>query len=117
MTESHVDAAVRARIEAARRREAERRQQREELAAARTAGVARRHAAKLARQAQTTEGTPMPNSPFRSLPCPGCRAQRTVRKVGKVTVSRVAFDVVRCPQAGCELLWLALPERPGQVAA
>lgn len=47
MTESHVDAAVQARIQAARRRTEDMRRQRAELAEARKAGLARRHAAKL----------------------------------------------------------------------
>lgn len=48
---SHVEQAVTARIQAARRRAEDMRRQRAELAAARKAGLARRHAAKLARLA------------------------------------------------------------------
>lgn len=109
-----------ARVKAAKERE---RAEREEFAAARSAGVTRRNAAKLRRleasrqgEPSTTQETPMSNSPFRSIPCPGCRAQRTVRRVGTVTVSRVVYDVVRCPQAGCGLIWCAPPERPGVAA-
>jgi hypothetical protein len=113
---SHVERAVAERIAAARRREAEKQQQRAEFAAARAVGVARRHAQKLARSQQdpatNPEDTPMANTPFRNLPCPSCRAQRTVRRVSTTTVSRVAYDVVRCPQDGCELLWLTPSERP-----
>ena len=49
MTEptSHVEAEVQRRIEAARRKAAEDKRRREELAAARTKGLARRHARKL----------------------------------------------------------------------
>lgn len=44
---SHVEAQITARIQAARRRTEDMRRQRTELAAARKAGLARRHAAKL----------------------------------------------------------------------
>lgn len=44
---SHVEAQITARIQAARRRTEDMRRQRAELAAARKAGLARRHAAKL----------------------------------------------------------------------
>ncbi|MER6351242.1 hypothetical protein ABT186_05170 [Streptomyces sp. NPDC001634] len=48
---SHVEQAVAARIQVAKRRTEDMRRQRAELAAARKAGVARRHASKLYRQA------------------------------------------------------------------
>lgn len=57
MTESssHVEAKITARIQAAKRRTEDMRRQRAELAAARKAGLARRHAAKLARLAEQTQ--------------------------------------------------------------
>ncbi|MFD4790538.1 hypothetical protein ACFWN1_26495 [Streptomyces sp. NPDC058459] len=52
---SHVEQQVAARIAAAKAKAERERQQREELAAARRAGVARRHAAKLARFAEAID--------------------------------------------------------------
>lgn len=49
---SHVEQQIAARIARVRAEEERKRQQREELAAARTAGLRRRHAAKLRRQAE-----------------------------------------------------------------
>lgn len=56
---SHVEQAVKARIAAARRRTEDMRRQRAELAAARKAGLAARHAQKLRNQASVgqTDGT------------------------------------------------------------
>lgn len=50
---SHVEEQIQQRIARARAEEERKRREREELAAARTAGIARRHAAKLNRQGQT----------------------------------------------------------------
>jgi hypothetical protein len=139
---SAVEAAIAARIAKVRAEGERRRQERAEFAAARAAGLGFRHAARLRNAARSpqdpadvtetvttdpdrgetptvadsSEETPVPTTPFRSVVCPSCRAQRTVRRVGTVTVSRTLYDVVRCPQAGCELLWCAPPERP-RVAA
>lgn len=57
MTEStsHVELAVQARIQAARRRTEDMRRQRAELAEARRAGLARRHARKLAALAEAEQ--------------------------------------------------------------
>ena len=132
----NVEDLVQQRIEAARRREADRKRQRAELAAARAAGLPRRHAAKLHRlhgaddhadvaQTATTapsrgdtattanppKETPMP-TPFRAVHCPGCRAQRTVRRVGTAAVTGSMYEIVRCPQSGCGLQWLVRPEQP-----
>jgi hypothetical protein len=52
VTESHVEQQVAARIAAAKRRAEEQRRKRAELAKARAAGLARRHAQKLARLAE-----------------------------------------------------------------
>ena len=109
---SHIEQQVRQRIEAARRKAETDKQRRAELAAARAAGLAARHAQKLQRRAHDNEGTPVVTTPFRSVPCPACRAQRAVRRVGTATVSGSAYEIVRCPQAGCELLWLVRAERP-----
>lgn len=49
---SHVEDQIRARIARVRAEQERKRQQREELAAARARGVARRHAARLKRQAE-----------------------------------------------------------------
>lgn len=49
---SHVERAVAERIAAARRKAERKKRRREELAAARTAGVARRHTAKLRHQTE-----------------------------------------------------------------
>lgn len=125
---SAVERAVQARIAAARRKAEDDQQRRAELAAARAVGLGYRHAAKLRRTATPPKGSattpekelPMPvTTPFRVVPCPSCRAQRTVRRVGTITISGSVYDVVRCPQAGCELLWCAHPERarPGSAAA
>jgi regulator of protease activity HflC (stomatin/prohibitin superfamily) len=109
---SAVERAIAERIAAARRREAERKQQREELAAARTAGVARRHAQKLYRQAaSTTEETPMPAA-VRSIHCPACRRERIARLVATVIVSGAPYNVLRCPDSSCELQWLVRGNRP-----
>lgn len=51
---SHVEEEIQRRIARARAEEERKRREREELAAARTVGVTRRHAAKLRRQGQTS---------------------------------------------------------------
>lgn len=112
-SDSHVEAEIQRRIARARAEAERKRQERAELDQARAAGVARRHAQKLYRQAHSTEGTPMAASPlFRTVHCPGCRAQRAARRVGTVTISRASYDVVACPQSGCGLLWCVRPEQP-----
>lgn len=55
---SHVEEQVQARIAAARRRAEERQQQRAELAAARTAGLAQRHAQRLRNQVNRGDTSP-----------------------------------------------------------
>jgi hypothetical protein len=65
---SHVEEQIRARIAAARRKAEERQRQRAELAAARKAGLAHRHAQRLRNQtaARTTDGDDSP-TPRRSV--------------------------------------------------
>lgn len=116
---SHVEQQIAARIAKVRAEGERRRQERAELTAARTAGLGQRHAQKLRNLAtpadgvanQPTEETPpMANGPFRSLPCPSCRAVRNVRRVGAATIARAPYDIVKCPDAGCELMWLVRAE-------
>ncbi|MFI2202655.1 hypothetical protein ACH47Z_18120 [Streptomyces sp. NPDC020192] len=109
---SYVEQQIAARIARARAEEERKRRERAELAAARAAGLERRHAQKLARLAENNEGTPMAATPFRSVLCPSCRAQRTVRRVGTATVAGSPYDVLRCPDSSCELQWLVRAERP-----
>ena len=128
----NVDDLVQQRIEAARRREADRKRQRAELAAARAAGLARRHAAKLHRLhgaddhadvAQTATTAPSrgdtattANPPkerlmaatkpvFTVLLCPACRTQRRCRTVGVATVGKRRREVLQCTDTSCELVW------------
>jgi hypothetical protein len=54
---SHVEEQIAARIAAAKRKVEQEKQRRAELAAARQAGLARRHAAKLRRLAEAVENT------------------------------------------------------------
>ncbi|WP_055712621.1 hypothetical protein [Streptomyces torulosus] len=54
---SHVEEQIAARIAAAKRKVEQEKRRRAELAAARRAGLARRHAAKLARVAEAVENT------------------------------------------------------------
>ncbi|MFF4823131.1 hypothetical protein ACFY20_08850 [Streptomyces sp. NPDC001312] len=113
----NVEDVIRARIEAARQKAEREKRQREELAAARTAGLAHRHAQRLRNQAsrRPTEETPMPSA-VRSTLCPACRAQRPVRVVATVIVVGAPHDVVRCSADACELLWCVRADRP-RVAA
>ncbi|MEV7387199.1 hypothetical protein [Streptomyces sp. NPDC091215] len=109
---SHVEQQVAARIAAARQREAERKRQRAEFAAARDAGVARRHAQKLYRQAaRPTQENPVPAA-IRSTHCPACRCERLARLMTTITVAGTPYDVLRCAADGCELLWLVRANRP-----
>lgn len=107
---SHVENEIQARIARVRAEGERRRQQREELAAARTAGVARRHAQKLYRQAPTPQETPMPAA-LRPVHCPACRRERPARLTGTVTINGTKFEVLRCLDNACALQWLVRPER------
>lgn len=111
---SHVEQQIAARIARVRAEEERKRKQREELAAARAAGVARRHAQKLYRQAhaqsQTTED-PMPAA-LRSIHCPACRCERVARLIATVIVSRNPHNVMHCTADDCGLQWLVRVERP-----
>lgn len=111
---SHVEQAVAARIAAAKRRAEEQQRQREELAAARAAGVARRHAQKLFRQAHAQSQTPEDPMPaaIRSVHCPACRCERVARLVAAVVVSRRPYNVLRCTADDCGLQWLVPAEPP-----
>ncbi|MFF4839270.1 hypothetical protein ACFY2G_04305 [Streptomyces collinus] len=61
---SHIEQQIQARIARVRAEQEQRRQQREELARRRTAGVAKRHAAKLFRLAQQRSDTAVPDDLF-----------------------------------------------------
>ncbi|MFD9651732.1 hypothetical protein [Streptomyces mirabilis] len=124
---SHVEQQIQARIARVRAEQERKRQQRAELAAARTAGLARRHAQKLrnlrgaadhagpANRGDTatiaTPEGPMPAA-LRPAVCPSCRQQRAARLITTVVVSGTAHDVVRCLEKACELMWLVRAERP-----
>ncbi|MFK0154618.1 hypothetical protein ACIQVK_21405 [Streptomyces sp. NPDC090493] len=135
MTESTsaVEQAIAARIARVRAEEERKRQERAEFAAARTAGVARRHAGKLRRLAaqdsspgsqevfrgspdtadngKITKEGPMPAA-LRNACCPACRQERPARLVAAVTVAGIPYDVVRCLTPECELLWCLRSNRP-----
>jgi hypothetical protein len=114
---------VAAKIEAARRRIAADRERRERQAAARNAGLAQRHAAKLRHLAEcgpegcrlrppstpTTEGTTMP---VRVATCPSCRRERITKRVAGVVIGGRPHDVLQCPDRTCELTWCVRAERP-----
>ena len=115
----NVDDLVQQRIEAARQRAEREKRQRAELTAARAVGLGYRQAQRLRnlaapRQgaANNPEGDPMPTTPFRTVHCPSCRAQRTARHVGTATVPGGVYEVLRCPQSGCGLQWLIRAEQP-----
>jgi hypothetical protein len=116
----NVNDIVAARIEAARRKAENEKRQREELAAARAAGVAKRHAQKLYRQARTEvpEGPQSPQeasmapAALRPACCPSCHRERAARLMTTVTVAGAPHDILRCPAAACELMWLVRAERP-----
>ena len=115
MTESTsaVEQAIAARIARVRAEEERRRTEREQLAAARAAGVARRHAQKLYRQANRTQNTEdtMPAA-IRSAVCPSCRQQRPARLVMTISIGGQPHDLLRCGEATCELLWCVRADRP-----
>ncbi|MFB6567369.1 hypothetical protein [Streptomyces noursei] len=114
----NVDDIVAERIEAARRKAAADKQRRERLAAARKAGLARRHAQKL-RNLHPLTGNALTSPPERPRPmptraatCPACRVHRTVRLVATVAIAGRPHDVVECPEKTCELRWCLRAERP-----
>ncbi|MFE2684041.1 hypothetical protein [Streptomyces mirabilis] len=130
----NVDDVIRERIEAARRKAENDQRRRAELAAARTAGLAHRHAQKLRNlnrgetatvaSATATDAkpspskeTPMAPAALRAACCPACRRERRARLVTTVTVTGVPHDVLRCLATECELLWLVRAERPRTVPA
>ncbi|MFJ5155756.1 hypothetical protein ACIQCF_30130 [Streptomyces sp. NPDC088353] len=82
-----------------------------------TPGCIRRHQVVLLdpTTTQTSEETLMPA--LRTAVCPACRRERPARLVTTVVVSGAPYDVLRCPDAACELLWLARAERPRTAAA
>ncbi|MFF3894659.1 hypothetical protein ACFYY3_15990 [Streptomyces sp. NPDC001812] len=41
--------------------------------------------------------------------CPSCRRIRGVRVVGHTTVSGEPFDLARCADRACELIWAIRP--------
>ncbi|MFE9601978.1 hypothetical protein [Streptomyces hokutonensis] len=118
----NVNDIVAARIEAARRKAENEKRQRAELAAARRAGLGYRHAARLRNLAasgfpgsqknpNSSQETPMPAA-LRPASCPSCRRERAARLMTTVNVAGAPHDVLRCPAAACELMWLVRAERP-----
>ncbi|MFF7884312.1 hypothetical protein ACH40F_29165 [Streptomyces sp. NPDC020794] len=117
----NVEDVVAEKIAAARRKAENDQRRREELAAARTAGLAHRHAQKLRNLARSAEnGDPMPRAPralFRAAVCPSCRSQRNAKRIATVVIAGAEMDVIRCPLKACELIWCVHPERPRTAAA
>ncbi|MEU2859900.1 hypothetical protein ABZ672_16175 [Streptomyces mirabilis] len=111
MTESHVEAMVKARIARVAAEQERKRLERQEFAAARSAGLARRHAQKLRRQAPTPKEIPMPAA-LRPVHCPACRRERPARLTGTVTINGTRYEALRCLDSACGLLWLTRPEQP-----
>lgn len=108
---SHVENEIQARVARVRAEAERKRQEREELAEARSAGVARRHAAKLRHLSQNSEEPAMPAA-LRTAHCPSCRRDQTARLVTTVVVSGAPYTVLRCPDSSCELQWLVRADRP-----
>ncbi|MFC9631406.1 hypothetical protein ACFTY8_19445 [Streptomyces mirabilis] len=124
----NVDDVIRERIEAARRKAENDKRRREELAAARAAGLAHRHAQKLrnlnrgdtptvASAARTETPAPSKETPMAAtkpvhvlLLCPACRAQRRCRPVGTAVVGKRRREVVECGDKSCGLQWVAARE-------
>ncbi|MEU5633535.1 hypothetical protein ACH47C_26945 [Streptomyces rishiriensis] len=114
---SHVEQAIAARIARVRAEEERKRAERAEFAAARTAGLARRHAQKLHHQtARSPEETTVPAA-LRSVCCPACRQERLARLMTTITVGGMPYDVLRCAVQECELLWCVRANRPRTVPA
>ncbi|MET9083748.1 hypothetical protein ABZX77_17945 [Streptomyces sp. NPDC004237] len=122
MTEptSAVEQAVQARIARVRAEADRKRQERAEFAAARTAGLGYRHAARLRNQAANNfpgsqeppvEEAPVPAA-LRTVCCPACRCDRLARLMTTITVAGAPYDVLRCAADNCELLWLVRANRP-----
>ncbi|MFJ2737667.1 hypothetical protein [Streptomyces sp. NPDC087317] len=114
---SHVENEIAARIARVRAETERKRQQRAGLATARTAGLARRHAQKLYRQAnRPTEETTVPAA-IRSALCPSCRQERPARLLMTINISGSPHDLLKCGESACELLWCVRADRPRTAAA
>ncbi|MET7781513.1 hypothetical protein ABZU94_07275 [Streptomyces mirabilis] len=113
---SHVEQQIAARIARVRADEERKRAERTKFAAARTAGLARRHAAKLRHLSQNSEEPAMPAA-LRPALCPSCRQQRATRLMTTINLGGAPHDVVKCSHRPCELMWLVRAERPRTVPA
>ncbi|MDJ1131767.1 hypothetical protein [Streptomyces iconiensis] len=97
----NVDDVVAERIAAAQRKTEADKQARAELAAARSAGLAARHAAKLDHLAQDERAV---------LHCPACRRQRPARRIGSGAVLGRLVVLVECCETTCGLAWVVRPD-------